>query len=356
MKKASYITIIMLLSAPLLLPAQNNTKQPGHGEKLFRQQTEYLEFDSSNKNREIIWDVSNLTTDGQKQKSVHYHPRAKNNGDFYIMGKDTFPANEIREGELLTVRERGTAYYHHIRDNVCYLTGYENQTSQMHYPDPLPVMAYPATPGWKAEQEYSAECLYSSAVTLSLHGTYRIEAEAKGKMVLPSKDVLHDVVCVRSLQTIYSDTVESMDSIRVDTRIEKCRWYAPDSFHPLFETVKTTHYRGESEDVHTVAFFVYPEEQEETKTENIWQDLTFGISPNPVQSLLNIQLSLPVSVHNVRLEIHNTAGQPVLAEDKGAFPVGDCNFQLNLSSLPVKDYLLNIRLDDYVVSELIMKR
>jgi hypothetical protein len=366
MKKHKQILSIAIIVSVSISPSlfgqdaassvSGKAKQPRYGDKLNRQQAEYIDLGGPSKNKETVWDISGIKIVNPNQKTTYQKPRSQKKGELYIMGMDTFRVKETREDELLVVREHGTSYYYSIKDNIRYLTGYENRTSRMHYTQPLPVMIYPVNPGWKAEQNYSAECLYSSTVTMSLHGTYRIEADAAGRMVLPSKDVLQNVVCVRSEQTILSDPVGSMDSIRVDTRIENCRWYTPDSPYPVFETIKTIHRKDKSEDCFTAAFYFSPEEQQRVEQKDVWNDLTYTVSPNPVQELLNLKLSLPVSVRNIRLEIYDTAGQPVMAEDRGSSPAGDCLLQLRVGSLSNRNYVLNIRLDDYRISEVIMKR
>jgi hypothetical protein len=360
-KSIRIIIILMLVSlSPLVFgqdATQGKAKRPRPGDKFNRQQVEYTEFGHSDKEKATVWDISQLKTMDSKHKSSCYPPRIKKKGEeLYIMGRDTFRVKETQEDELLIVREHGTSYYYHIRDNIHYLTGYENPTSRMHYTEPLPVMVYPVTPGWKAGHNYSAECIYSSTVTMSLHGTYRIEADAAGKMVLPSGDILQDVVRVRSEQTILSDPVESMDSISVDTRIEKCQWYAPDSPYPVYETVKTVHRKDKTEDTFTAAFYFSPEDQEGATREDIRKDLPYTVSPNPVQDILNLEFFLPVSVRNIRLEIRDTLGQPVMAEDKGSYPAGNCRLRLSVGSLPNRNYVLNVQLDDYRINEVIMKR
>jgi hypothetical protein len=49
-------------------------------------------------------------------------------------------------------------------------------------------------------------------------------------------------------------------------------------------------------------------------------------------------------------------GLIILDEQKGMYPAGFSHFQVNLSAVPVGNYILDVRLNEKLISEIIMKR
>jgi hypothetical protein len=64
------------------------------------------------------------------------------------------------------------------------------------------------------DRDYRSECLYSQQVPMFTHGHVRVKADALGKMILPSKDTLENVIRIHSVQTFLSDTVKATDKHR----------------------------------------------------------------------------------------------------------------------------------------------
>jgi hypothetical protein len=84
--------------------------------------------------------------------------------------------------------------------------------------------------------------------------------------------------------------------------------------------------------------------------------MNYNFYPNPVTSdVLNIELYLPRSAQ-VKLQLRTQVNFLLLNENKGNFPQGLHRLQLNLPMLTTGNYVLTILLDDYPISEIIMKR
>jgi hypothetical protein len=70
---------------------------------------------------------------------------------------------------------------------------------------------------------------------------------------------------------------------------------------------------------------------------------------------VNIELYLPRTAQ-VKLQLRTQTGYLALNENKGSLPDGLHHLQFGLPALPTGNYLLTILLDDYPISEIIMKR
>ncbi|MDR0864868.1 MAG: hypothetical protein LBO74_08050, partial [Candidatus Symbiothrix sp.] len=181
------IVIFWLLGIPGMLLAQHtlqselNLPRPGDG--IIKQQVEYK--DPGRSGADVLWNFSGLTTINPEYKLNYRLPRANRHRQ-YVLGRDTFEVNHVAENELLKGVEHFTQYYFRISGDTLYSLGYENGTVLMHHTQPLPVIAYPFGYGQTITQDYHSEGLYSSQVPMSTSGTIRIEADAYGKMLLPS--------------------------------------------------------------------------------------------------------------------------------------------------------------------------
>ncbi len=78
--------------------------------------------------------------------------------------------------------------------------------------------------------------------------------------------------------------------------------------------------------------------------------------PNPVKNTpLEVELYLPREA-TIRVQLRNASGLIIMNENKGAQPVGICQFQLPAYSLPMDNYILSIWLDEKLIEGIILKR
>jgi hypothetical protein len=335
---------------------------------LIKQQVSYK--DPGRSGADVLWDFSGLTTINSEYKLKYRLPRA-NRHNQYVMGRDTFEVNNVAENELLKGVEHFTQYYFRMSGDTLYSLGYENGTALMHHTQPVPVIAYPFGYGQIITQDYHSEGLYSSQVPMSTSGTIRIEADAYGKMLLPSKDTLNHVLRVKTVQTILeNDSLTEEGNLPTKMRVVTCRWYSRGYRYPVFETIRSINLQDSVRAAFNTAFFYPPQEQyylnddanlavlDSLQNENNdpWAGLTYNVYPNPVRTQpLNIEMYLPQPA-TVRVQVRNTMGTVLIDKTQGNYPVGICNFQLNLQGLQTNDYILDIWLNEKLISETIMKR
>ncbi|GHV25200.1 hypothetical protein FACS1894176_03120 [Bacteroidia bacterium] len=362
----------LLLSIPAMLLAQHTLQSDLNrfrpGDALVKQQVEYKNRGRSGEN--VLWDFSQLNVVNDEYKLNYRLPRA-NRHNQYVLGRDTFDVENVAENELLKGSEHFTQYYYRISGDTLYSLGYENATTLIHHTQPMPIIAYPFGYGQTIQQDYRSEGLYSSQVPVSTYGTIRIEADAYGKLLLPSTDTLNHVLRVKTIQTILeNDTLKETGGLSTKMRVETCRWYSQGYRYPVFETIRSINLRDSVRTAFNTAFFYPPQEQyylqdeanlailDSLENENFdpWAGLTYNVFPNPVRTQpLNVELYLPQSA-TVRAQVRNTIGNVLIDKNQGNYPVGICNFQLNLQGLQTNNYILDIWLNDHLISYTIMKR
>jgi hypothetical protein len=367
MKLIAFILPFLPVALPAQPVLQRDLNLPRAGDKIIKQQVEYK--DPGRSGPDVLWDFSGLNTVNPEYRLDYRLPRA-NRHNRYVLGRDTFEVNRVGENELLKGHEHFTQYYYRIKGDTLYSLGYENPTALMHHNEPLPAIAYPFGYGQSIRQDYSSEGLYSSLVPISIYGDIIIEADAYGKMLLPSKDTLNQVLRVKTVQTILeNDSLKENDDTPVKMRVETYRWYARGYRYPVFEAVRSVNLQDSVTAEFNTAFFYPPQEhyyladdeenaalqEEGNDIDDPWAGLTYNIFPNPVSYSLNLELFLPKAT-NIRVQIRTTMGAIVLDEDKGHFPAGLHNFQFNTSALQVGNYILDVGLNGKLISGIIMKR
>jgi hypothetical protein len=226
-------------------------------------------------------------------------------------------------------------------------------------------------------------------------GTVETRADSYGMMVLPNQDTLKHVLRTRTLKYIAKDLKPiseeyrqkekefyaiSSDSINgrlandsVIFVVETFRWYEQGYRYPIFETVRSWEQHQGKRKRHeflATAFFYPPQEQYylyddanlavldslQNSNNDPWAGLTYNIFPNPVRTApLNVELYLPRPA-TVRVQVRNTIGNVLIDKNQGSYPVGICNFQLSLQGLQTNNYILDIWLNEKLISETIMKR
>jgi hypothetical protein len=251
--------------------------------------------------------------------------------------------------------------------------GHENAVTLLQYSPPLLTDVFPARFGDSHTGNYQAHGMYSSSIPFETAGNIRLKADALGMLVLPSGDTLRQVIRTKSIRSI-SETLPTLtgDSVTVNTSVENYKWYSKGYRYPVFETIRNIVYRDSTETNRFETAFFYPpqehfyldddeenraiQEEDENVESDPWAGLSYNIFPNPVQyTPLELELYLPRSA-TVRVQLRSTMGLIALDENKGTYPVGICNFQFNVSSLPIGNYVLDIWLNDHLINEIIMKR
>ncbi|MDR3056738.1 MAG: T9SS C-terminal target domain-containing protein [Prevotella sp.] len=374
------IVIFLLLSIPTILSAQHSLQS---GLNMFRaddviikQQVEYKDPGRTGAN--VLWDFSQLNVVNDEYELA------------YSSYNDT----------LITGTEHLTQYHYVLQNDSLLLWGFDNQTTQLHNIQPELLLKFPVNYRDTVQSYYYAHGKYGNRLELDAMGTIETGADAYGMMILPNKDTLKPVLRTHTIKYIVEDIRPINDSYyeklesplvispdSIDQRlasdsvifvVETFRWYEKGYRYPIFETVRSWEQYRTNDDYEflNTAFFYPPQEHyyldndeenlailenEANENENNeivdpWEGLTYNIYPNPVKtSPLEVELYLPKPA-TIQAQLRSTMGTVAVDVNKGYHPAGIYHFQLDAFNLPVGNYILNIWLDEKLISEIIMKR
>jgi hypothetical protein len=370
----SAMTVVWLMGIPGILSAQHvlqsDLNLPRSGDAIIKQQVEYKDPGRSGEN--VIWNFGQLQSVNDEYSLVYSEPLLVGDS-IYIMGNKIYRVADYSDASLFIGTEHRTRYYYLFQDSLLWTLGHENAATVLRYTQPLLSGVFPLNYGGTYADNYTAQGIYSGSIPFENAGNVRIEADAYGMMVLPSGDTLRHVMrtqSIRHFSEILPTTVG--DSVTLNTLQENYQWYSQGYRYPIFETIRTVFMEDSTEiDRFETAFFYPPQEhyyldddeenlailENEGNENNVdpWEGLSYNIFPNQVKTFLDVEIYLPRPA-NVRVQLRSTMGNLVLNEDKGHYPIGICSFRFDAWSFPLGNYILDIWLDDHLVSGIIMKR
>ena len=263
MKQIS-ITIALALICTIA-NAQNiiGSHQVRVNDEVKKQQVEYAAVDSTGQG--MVWDLSEM-------EFTKWEPTA------------TYTTEDSRKG-VVTGTERNTRYYYESKPEALLLRGFENNLLKVEYDQPEVLLRMPLVYGDRYEGQFHGTSAYCEKVFSRTFGTYRVEVDGTGSMVLPLGDTLRHVSRVHStkltsarffpkvqrermLKAVVDSIKFPVDSIRqgiaMDTLVietDTYRWYAAGYRYPVLEVISTG-YKGEKPWT-TEAFYCAPEDQQQ---------------------------------------------------------------------------------------------
>jgi hypothetical protein len=344
------------------------------GDIIIKQQVEYKDPGRAGEN--VLWDFSQQD----------------------VVNEEYGLAYSSYDGNIITGMEHLTQYHYVLQNDSLLLWGLDNPTTLLRNRQPELLLQFPVSYGDTVGSYYYGHGKYGDRLELDMTGITETGADAYGMMILPDRDTLKHVLRTHTVKYIVEDIVPisdryyeklkaptSLSPDSIDQRlatdsvffvVETFRWYEKGYRYPVFETVRSwEQYRYlEDYEFFNTAFFYPPQDHyyldddednlavlDEETTENsgtadLWEGLSYNIYPNPVKTApLYLELYLPQAT-GLQLQLRNTMGLAVLNLDKGSQTAGICSFQVDMSGLPVGNYILNIQLDEKLISEIIMKR
>ena len=241
-----------------------STNYPQHnapriGDEIIKQHVDYKDPGRGWEN--VIWDFGQLSP-VNAEYNLSYYEIPLINDSIYVFGRDTIPANEVSPGELFVGTEYYSSYYYRIKNDSLFAVGHENPMVLMRHTLPLSIVNYPFNYGDSIQSVYNSEGAYSMRQSVNSQGKIFIKCDAYGKIILPSKDTLDNVLRIKSVQTIIdADSSNYDDQFLFKLETETYRWYVKGYRYPVFETVRSFEISDTSHNEILSSAFFYPPEK-----------------------------------------------------------------------------------------------
>ena len=266
--------MLLVLTAATAQTIDINKNAYRTGDMVTKQQIEYK--DPGQKGEGLLWDIS-------EQELVN---------DGYQVAYSDVAAKE----NVVAGAEHNTRYYYRQTTDSLLLTGYENHTTHVEYDLPEMVLHFPLTFGDKKQGLFHGSAVYSERNMMRVYGSWQMEVDATGSLILPTGDTLRHVTRVHSTKIMAqqqfphiktkqqlqwyinhvapycTDSISahlSQDSALVE--INTYKWYVEGYRYPIFETI-TTGPKGCLPQYMT-AYYYPPREQEDLAYDKENEDL-----------------------------------------------------------------------------------
>ncbi|MDR2927357.1 MAG: T9SS type A sorting domain-containing protein [Cytophagaceae bacterium] len=356
---------------------------PRGGDEIVKQRVSYKDPGRDGEN--VVWDFGQLLPVDPEYRLTYYTVPKASDSTYLVLG-DTIRAAGVMPDELVVGVEHFTAYWYRVAGDALFTLGHENPVTLMRHNPPLLTMPFPFGYENKAEKEYRSQGLYSSKEPLITEGNIGIEADAYGKMVLPSGDTLAHVLRIRSLQTVADADTSRRDSLRLKMETETFRWYAKGYRYPVFETIRTFDVSDTSAtEIFATAFFYPPQEHLYLEKDSanlavldsLWNigthippphggdhnddtppaplNLTCNWYPNPVRDVLYVEYCFEATA-TVTVTLFDINGMAVRIIPEREFRKGIYRNEIDCAALPAGSYLLKLTVGGEVVTEMVVKR
>lgn len=226
---------------------------------------------------------------------------SKSVGDF--LGVLTAPtatrAGSVFSAGNTTLEEFGNLFVFNTNEQIQEQWGYLSGTglSRIQYTKPFVKMRYPFAFGDKFSGDFAADYFVGDKAAGNIIGTYMVEGDGEGTLVLPNGKEHRDVLRVREVKQ-YEMVVSGQRYAYVD---ESIRWYSQDFRYPLMVLIKSSvsglNGGSNAPSVSTRAAYstASPVDKGSLIVENnVKNPVSVAVFPNPFHDRATITVNLPV--------------------------------------------------------------
>lgn len=277
--------------------------------------------DPGNGGENQLWDLSKMSYRKKMNGTVA--------GSFGEDIENNFPQSNI------VLNEFGNKFFFSLDEHSLKDYGMISKTGNyiVRYEKPMVKMKYPFHYGQFISGNFKGSIEYPNS-RKELNGTYKVEADGYGKLLLPNGLEVENTLRVKTKRTYKTEEPNSYTR-----EIVTYRWYAQDERFPLAVVQKIKTILGERESVSERAAY---KDSYQLKSLKSPETSSSGISlfPNPVSNdMLNLNYSVSHDTE-VLIELYNNEGKKIATILENRKPAGNYSIQVNLDeySLPEGNY------------------
>ena len=371
LKKRGWLLFLGILC---IVPArgQLNGEQnlPRAGDELIKQSVPYRPAGKSGEN--VVWDFSAATVVDTDYPVAYFF-------------------REEEEEAALIGAEPGHLLHYSIFNDSLLMSGYESPNVLIKYSNPGLLLKFPITYGDSQQDDFSGRGKHHDRLQSIISGSLKTSIDGTGCVVLPNNECLENIVRIHTQKTEtsrYAPASSAFDIFAPTTEVEWTdsvyfsrpttvfteiyQWYEAGYRYPVFETLES--YRLSDDNLISLqksSFFYHPSDhvfdtgEGGTPADSLqspgnaipdpWLNFACVLTPNPAKTTVNMDMHLPLRAE-IRIQAYNSMGMVYINKNLGFYSEGEHSIPLDISSLPVNNYILDIRLNEHMESLILMKR
>ena len=340
MKK--YILLFMYGFAVAFAQAQTTLTNESHGfvanERNPMMLTEYVEPGLYGKN--IVWDFSNLDI--------------TNNFEGLILDKYTSKCSDFFSKGNIVLEEFGNYFLFQTSAEKLEQFGFISSSgnTKIVYSKPFVKMQYPFTYGSKFSGDFEGDYIVNNLRVGEIHGSYRVEGDAKGRLLLPNAKELPNVLRVKEVKK-YKQTINSN---AIDIEDVTYRWYVENHRFPVLVLIKSTYFSNGNPVTSTKAAFNSKIVGTTNVNERLVDDLKIDIYPNPYQGRVTVAYNLG-NESKVNISVYDLSGKLISVLVNGVESAGLNKhfFSAVELGMPAGAYVVKLKIGDHEMSRKILE-
>ncbi len=222
------------------------------------------------------------------------------------------------------VNEYGNRFFFQVNENEMLYYGMMNGNGKQNfvYDQPFVKMRFPFAYGNVISGNYQGKYLQSTA-EYDVTGSYTVEADGQGKLILPDGVVYDNTLRVK---TIRNYRIEM--STPQDYEVITYRWYSQDQRYPV-AVVQEVNYEGtQARQLSAQTVYLMSDKLLGPEPGNDEQS-PFRMFPNPAKDLVTLEYHFPES-GDLMIELYDFSGKRLATLFEGQLPAGPFSREFSL--------------------------
>ncbi len=292
--------------------------------------TNYIEPGTSGKN--VIWDFSKLNVLNSFTGSID---------NFYT----SKCCNKFTKGNVV-LEEFGNYFVFESTEQSLEQVGFlsSNGNTIYEYNKPFVKMRYPFTYGDIYSGSYKGNYLINDNYVGKIYGTYTVEADGIGRIILPEGKKLDNALRVKEIRktkNIFTNNTISQTDITY-------RWYVPQHRFPVLVLIRSEVTSGSTQEPVISTRAAYNGNVMNvtlSDLNNSDDNLNLNIYPNPYTDYVNIKFNMPES-NEVNISIYDLSGRMVMELENRLLESGakEYRFSAKANGLSAGAYILKVKI------------
>ena len=339
MKLVLVFPLYFLLSGLINLNAQNFIQFDTHAIQTgYTHKTQKIEnVQPGMSGDQCFWDFSNLVCGEFSHTSIL---DAAVSPDFSLMEK----------ANLILVKDDDQSFYN-LRENQLEYLGYTSKDAIIHFDTAIIRMKYPFNFGDRFNGSFSGTGIHYGTVHTTVNGTYFIEADGIGSLLLPFNVNINNALRVKSVEHFIEYGCNT-----IEWTITKYLWYSQNYRYPVFSIIHTDIKDGIND---TITYNAYYNEEALTLSAAVQDDYINGIKlniyPNPAKDKMEIKYFLS-DLQDVTVALYNLLGSKKIEIVKNQKQKGEISVEINASASNIAPgvYLIYFQIGKNTISKKII--
>jgi len=251
---------------------------------------------------------------------------------------DTPNYTDIPESDAV-LEEFGNKFYFKVTDELIEQYGTVTNGTITKYDKPFVKMVFPFNYGDVYSGDFSGTIAGKNNYTATFTGTYLLEADAFGTLLLPNGIMIKDVIRIKTVkEQCYNN------SVSCNCATISYKWYSQDLRYPLLTNIQSKNSQG----VKTIqtAYYSKAENKIEEKTERLnalSETIQATLYPNPFSREFKMDYSIAID-SDVVIEIYDNSGVKVYDTKKMNQKAGKYTEEINANQIGNQLGIFHIRI------------